>query len=223
MRFVLASALLLAALVLAAPARADINDAVTFGTPTAGRQSLTVTFSSTTGGAAVHVVSTYRQVAPTTTTAQCANHLADNHDPRLVDATTPPAQPYSIARSTTLPLQLFTVCNYRGEALSSDVVGGTFQQSAPGGGKRAIGVGLTLFPLLGHRGRFVVRVNGLRSGRLQIQRKVGRHWRTRAHGRFRHGRATKTLSGVRRGQHWRVRVSATKQTRAGTSPVIDIR
>jgi hypothetical protein len=223
MRFVLLPALLLAALVVATPASADINDAITFGKPTGGRQTLTVTFSSTTGLPAVHVVSTYRQVSSSTTTAQCANHLADNHDTRLVDATTPAGAPYSIGQSATLPLQLFTVCNYRGDVLSSDVVGGTFEQTAPGGGKRAIGVGLTLFPLLRHRGRFVVRVNGLRSGQLQIQRKVGRHWRTKAHARFRHGKAAKTLGGIRRGQHWRVHVSATKHTRAGTSPAVDIR
>lgn len=224
MRFVLAPALLVAALVFAAPASADINDAITFGKPAGGRQTLTVTFSSTTGLSAVHVVSTYRQVSSSTTTAQCANRLADNHDTRLVDATTPAGAPYSIGQSATLPLQLFTVCNYRGDVLSSDVVGGTFEQTVPGGGgKRAIGVGLTLFPLLHHRGRFVVLVNGLRSGQLQIQRKVGRHWRTKAHVRFRHGKATKTLGGIRRGQHWRVRVWATKHTRTGTSPAVDIR
>jgi hypothetical protein len=223
MRPILALSLLVAALVLAAPASADIHDAITFGPPANGAQSLTVTFSDTFAGAAVHVVSTYRQVPPTTTVASCPDRLADNHDTRLVDATTPAGAPYSIGRSVSLPLQLFTVCNYRRDLLSSDVVGGTFQQSVPGGGRRAIGVGLTLFPRPGHRARFAVRVIGLRSGRMQIQRRVGRHWRTRAHGRFRHGKGTKTLGGVRRGQHWRVRVSATKRTRAGTSPVIDIR
>jgi hypothetical protein len=223
MRPILALTLLVAGLVLAAPASADINDAITFGPPANGRQSLTVTFASTTATPAVHVVSTYRQVPATTTVAACPDRLGDNHDARLVDATSPAGAPYSIGRSVSLPLQLFTVCNYRSDRLSSDVVGGTFQQTVPGGGRRAIGVGLTLFPRPGHRARFAVRVVGLRSGRMQIQRRIGRHWRTKGHGRFRHGRGTKTLGGVRRGQHWRVRVSATKRTRAGTSPAIDIR
>lgn len=222
MRAAAVLATLIAALVAAAPAAADINDSVTFGKPANGRQSLTVEFSSTTGGPAVHVVGTYRQVPPTTTVASCPDRLAANHDTRLVDATTPAGKAYSIGNGTTLPLQLFTVCNYRGDVLSSAVVGGTFQQSVPEGGKQAIGVGLAIFPRPGGRARFAVKVIGLRKGRMQIQRKVGGHWRTRAHGRFRHGRGSRTLR-IRRGQHWRVRVSATRHTRAGISPVIDVR
>jgi hypothetical protein len=211
------------ALVLAAPAGATQSDKVSFAPPKGGRQLLTITLSDDVGGDAAVVSATYRHVPSSTTqtTGACAATLAANRDARLIDGVAVGPAPWTVARSVSLPLGLYAACTYHGQSLSGVVVGGSFTTGGSPGARRPTAVSLGVLRT-GARARFTGATAGTRTGRVALQRRVGRRWRTVGHATVRRARFARTLS-ARRGQRWRAVLQGDRRHAPSASRTVRLR
>lgn len=223
------AAVLGAVFVLAAPAGAKVSDSVQFGTPSGGKQQLTVVMSDDALTTTTTLYATYRPVSSTNPPSTADACPPAPTGTRLIDGVTQSPGAYSVSRSVSLPVGIYAVCTYRATPASADpaaaqlqgiTVGGTAVSGGANPGKTPTGISLNV-NVRGSKGTFSGAVTGTTTGRVAIQRRARGRWLTVKRTRVRNGKFRVTLR-VHHGGRYRAVLSGTSSYSASRTPAVRV-